>query len=210
MTTQLVPPEWAWEFHGHQCPFIPIGYRMGKLAMQHLGAEHEADHGFFIFPELGEGHPQTCMMDGMQIATGATYGKLLISKTFYGKLAATFYHPKKGAVRFSLKSEFVDAMGKFEFFVYRKKGIEPSQIPLPVRQEVIHWVNEQPDEAMYKVEARPDFKYTPLKGSFNKSKCSVCGEYVFERYIRIKDGQPMCIPCSGFTESRLDVLKGMQ
>jgi formylmethanofuran dehydrogenase subunit E len=101
-------------------------------------------------------------------------------------------------------------MGKFEFFVYRKKGIEPSQIPLPVRQEVIRWVNEQPDETIYKVEAKPGFTYTPPKGSFNRTKCSVCGEYVFERYIRMKDGQPMCIPCSGFTESRLDVLKGMQ
>ena len=25
-------PEWAWEFHGHRCPFMPLGYRMGKLA----------------------------------------------------------------------------------------------------------------------------------------------------------------------------------
>ncbi|MGA8857828.1 MAG: FmdE family protein [Candidatus Bathyarchaeia archaeon] len=210
MTTELIPPVWAWEFHGHQCPFMPIGYRMGKLALHYLAAEHEADHGFFIFPELGEGHPQTCMMDGMQVATGATYGKVLMAKTFYGKLAATFYNPKKGAVRLSLKPEFVDAMGKFEFFAYRKKGIEPSQIPPTVRREVIDWVNEQPDEAIYKVEAKPDFTYTPLKGSFNKTKCSMCGEYVFERYVRMKDGQPMCIPCSGFTESRLGALKGMQ
>ena len=28
----------------------------------------------------------------------------------------------------------------------------------------------------------------PPKGSFNKLKCSVCGEYVFVRYVRIKDG----------------------
>jgi len=177
---------------------MPIGYRMGKLAMQYLGVEHEPDHGFFVFPELGEGHPQTCMMDGMQIATGATYGKVLMAKTFYGKLAATFYHPKKGAVRFSLKPEFVDAMGKFEFFAYRKKGIEPSQIPLPVRQEVIKWTNEQADEAIFKVEPKPAFTYAPPKGSFNKTKCNVCGEYVFDRYIRMKDGKPVCIPCSGY------------
>ena len=94
MTTQLIPPEWAFEFHAHECPFMPLGYRMGKLALAFLGIEKEPDHGFFIFPELGEGHPQTCMMDGMQIATGATYGKVMIAKTFYGKLAATFYHPK--------------------------------------------------------------------------------------------------------------------
>jgi formylmethanofuran dehydrogenase subunit E len=36
------------------------------------------------------------------------------------------------------------------------------------------------------------------KGSFNKSICSVCGEYVFERYVRLQDGKPVCIPCSGY------------
>jgi len=198
MTTQHIPPEWAFEFHGHRCPFMPIGYRMGKLALAHLGVEREKDHGLFVFPELGEGHPQTCMMDGMQVATGATYGKVLMAKTFYGKLAATFYHPKKGAVRFALKAEFIDAMGKFEFFAYRKRGVEPSEIPSAVTEEVIQWMFDQPDEFMFKIEPKPDFKFTPVKGSFNKTKCSVCGEYVFDRYVRTKDGQPMCIPCSGY------------
>ncbi|MCX5822115.1 MAG: formylmethanofuran dehydrogenase subunit E family protein [Deltaproteobacteria bacterium] len=49
MKTKHVPPEWAFEFHGHRCPFMPIGYRMGKLALTHLGLEPEPDHGFFIF-----------------------------------------------------------------------------------------------------------------------------------------------------------------
>jgi len=50
MKTKHVPPEWAFEFHGHRCPFMPIGYRMGKLALMYLGLEPEPDHGFFIFP----------------------------------------------------------------------------------------------------------------------------------------------------------------
>jgi len=201
MNTKYVPPEWAFEFHGHRCPFMPIGYRMGKLAMKHLGVEYEKNHGFFVFPEIGEGHPQTCMVDGLQIATGATYGKVLIANTFYGKLAATFYHPKKDAVRYALKPEFIDAMGKFEFFVYRKKGVEPSQIPQSVTEEVINWVYEQSDDFMFKVEPKPDFKFSPVKGSFNKAKCSICGEYVFERYLRIKDDKPVCIPCSGYEKT---------
>lgn len=198
MKTKHIPPEWAFEFHGHKCPFMPIGYCMGKLAMEKLGVEREKDHGFFVFPEIGVGHPQACMVDGIQAATGATYGKLLMEKTFYGKLAATFYHPKKGAVRFSLKPEFVDAFGKFEFFAYRKQGKEPSEIPANVADEVINWVYEQPDEVIYKVEMKPDFKFTPVKSSFNKALCSVCGEIVFERYARIKDGKTVCIPCSGY------------
>ncbi|MGB9907784.1 MAG: FmdE family protein [Candidatus Saccharicenans sp.] len=198
MSRKNFPPDWAFEFHGHRCPFMPIGYRMGKLALAYLGIEREKDHGFFVFPELGEGHPQTCMMDGIQAATGATYGKVLMAKTFYGKLAATFYHPQKGAVRFSLKPGFVEAMGQFEFFDYRKRGVEPSAIPPEVTDEVINWVFEMSDEDIYKVEPKPDFKFTPVKGSFNRAKCSLCGEYVFERYLRTKNGQPVCIPCSGY------------
>ena len=202
MTTQFTPPEWAFEFHGHHCPFMPIGYRMGKLAMEKLGLnEREKDHGFFVFPELGESHPQTCMMDGVQVATGATYGKVLMAKTFYGKLVVTFYHPHHGAVRYSLKNEFVDEMGKHEFFTYRKRGIEPSGIPAEVTNNLIQWVYDQPDEAIFKVEPKPDFTYTPVKGSFNKTKCSICGEYVFDRYLRMKDGQPVCIPCSGYEKT---------
>jgi formylmethanofuran dehydrogenase subunit E len=121
-----------------------------------------------------------------------------MAKTFYGKLAATFYHPEKGAVRYALNPDFIDAMGKFEFFAYRKKGVEPSQIPEPVRDEILQWVYDQPDEVLFKVEAKPDFKFAPVKGSFNRAKCSLCHEYVFERYVRMKDGQPVCIPCSGY------------
>ena len=163
MTTQHIAPAWAFEFHGHQCPFMPIGYRMGRLALEKLGVEREKDHGFFVIAELGEGHPQTCMMDGIQAATGATFGKLLISKTFYGKLAATFYHPQKGAVRFSLKPDAVDGMGKFEFIAMRKKGIEPSQIPAPVSEEIIRWVYEQTDQNLFAVEPKPNFQFTPVK-----------------------------------------------
>lgn len=197
-TTVYTPPDWAFTFHGHRCPFMPIGYRMGMLAMEQLGAAREADHGFFVFPELGEGHPQTCMIDGIQVATGATYGKVMIAKTFYGKLAATFSHPQHGAVRLALQPEFIDVMGTFEFFAYRKRGVEPSQIPASVTDEVIAWMEAQPDEAMFKIEPKPDFRFTPVKGSFNKTKCSGCGEYVFDRYVRMKDGQPVCIPCSGY------------
>jgi len=197
-STQHIPPEWAFEFHGHKCPFMPIGYRMGLLALEKLGIQREMDHGFFVFAELGEGHPQTCMMDGIQAATGATFGKLLIAKTFYGKLAATFYHPQKGGVRFSLKPDAVDAMGKFEFIAIRKKGVEPSQIPAPVSQEVIRWVYEQTNDTLFGVELKPDFQFKPPKGSFNKTKCGTCGEYVFDRYLRMKDGKPVCIPCSGY------------
>ena len=191
-------PAWAWEFHGHRCPFMPLGYRMGILAMKELGVEHEKDHGFFVIPELGVGHPQTCLMDGMQIATGATYGKSLMEKTFWGKLAAVFYHPEKGAVRLSLTPEFLDEFGKQEFFADRMKGIEPSRISVQVADKAIEWVDAQPDVNIFKLERLPDYKFNRVKGSFNKVKCTQCGEYEFERYVRLVNGKPYCIPDSGY------------
>jgi formylmethanofuran dehydrogenase subunit E len=191
-------PEWAWEFHGHRCPFMPLGYRIAKRAMQELGVDHEKDHGFYVIPELGVGHPQTCLMDGIQIATGATYGKSLMEKTFWGKMAATFYHPKKGAIRLSLTPGFLDEFGKVEFFAFRKKGIEPSQIPVEVTEKALSWVDAQKDEKVFKIERLPDYKFTTVKGSFNKVKCVKCGEYVFERYVRLVNNEPHCIPCSDY------------
>jgi len=195
---RYVPPDWAYAFHGHRCPFMPLGYRMGLLALERLDIERERDHTLHVIAELGEGHPQTCLMDGIQVATGATFGKTLMDKTFWGKLAATFWFPGRTALRFALKASFLDEFGKFEFFTHRKRGIEPSQIPTAVTDEVVAWTLAQPDAAIYAVADRPDFRYEPAKGSFNRSLCSVCGEYVFERYARTKDGKPVCIPCSGY------------
>ena len=195
---RFVPPDWAFQFHGHKCPFMPLGYRMGRLALEKLGTERELDHALHVICELGEGHPQTCLMDGIQIATGATFGKTLIEKTYWGKLAATFWYPGKTAVRYNLKPEFLKEMGQFEFFSYRKKGIEPSGIPEAVTQEVIDWGLSLSGEKIYAVSEQPDFHYQPPKGSFASAICTGCGELVFERYVRMKDGKPYCIPCSGY------------
>jgi len=37
-------PDWAFEFHGYHCPFIPIGFRMGSLALKKLGVKLSSDH----------------------------------------------------------------------------------------------------------------------------------------------------------------------
>ncbi|MCL4425776.1 MAG: FmdE family protein [Firmicutes bacterium] len=194
-------PEWVWEFHGHHCPFMPIGWRMGLAALERLGIEREKDHGLFVFSEMGEGHPQTCMMDGLQAATGCTYGKNLLTRLYYGKVAAVVYHPGRGALRLALKPEIQDEMGKFEFFVYRKKGIEPSEIPEAVSNEVINFILSKEDEELFTIKEMPNFQYKPTPGSFNRVKCSSCGEYVFERYARLKDGQVLCIPCSNYEKN---------
>jgi len=189
-------PEWVWEFHGHRCPFMPIGYRMGKAAMEKLGIGKVKDHGAFALSEMGVGHPQTCMMDGIQAVSGCTYGKLMMERLHYGKVAMVLHAPGKGSVRVSALPEFLDELGQKEFFAYRKKGIEPSEIPSPVVEEAVKLVLELPEEKIFKVEMLQGFNFSRPKSSFNKAKCSGCGEYVFERYLRTVNGKQTCIPCA--------------
>ena len=191
-------PDGAFEFHGHKCPFMPIGFRMGTLALQKLGVERCKDHEMRVFSEMGVGHPQGCMQDGIMSATGATFGKGMIDKLHYGKIAATFWYPGiKGGIRMALRNEFQDKLAPHEFFKYRKKGVEPSKIPDAVCQEIINIVLNASEEELFKVAGLPAFTYKPVKGSFNKAACEVCGEYAFERYLRVKEGKRVCIPCAG-------------
>ncbi len=190
-------PEWTFEFHGHRCPFMPIGFRMGTLALAKLQVEKSLNHEMHVFSEMGVGHPQGCMQDGIMSATGATFGKGMIERLNYGKIAAIFWYPgKKDSVRIVLKNEFQDILAPHEFFKYRKQGIEPTGIPENVRLDIINKVLNAADEELFNMSVLQNFKYTSVKGSFNKEKCEVCGEYVFERYLRVKDGKKVCIPCS--------------
>jgi len=197
-------PEWTFEFHGHHCPFMPIGFRMGTVALEKLGVKKSLDHQMHVFSEMGVGHPQGCMQDGIMSATGATFGKGMIERLNYGKIAAIFWYPgKKDAVRIVLKNEFQDKMAPHEFFKYRKQGIEPSEIPENVRLDIINMVLNATEDELFNITVLKDFKYTPVKGSFNKAKCEVCGEYVFERYLRVKDGKKVCISCSERTDEEV-------
>jgi len=199
-------PEWTFEFHGHRCPFMPIGYRMGDLALRLIGVEKSLDHQMHVFSEMGIGHPQGCMQDGIMSSTGATFGKGMIEKLYYGKVAAIFWYPgKKDAVRIALKNEFQDKLAPHEFFKYRKQGIEPSAITEDVRLDIINMVLNATEEELFNTTIIPDFKYEPVKGSFNKAKCEICGEYVFERYLRVKDGKKVCVSCSSYKKNEFSV-----
>ncbi len=54
------------------------------------------------------------------------------------------------------------------------------------------------DEEIFNVQKLSNFAHEKIEGSFNKPKCEGCGEYVFDRYVRIKDGKNLCIPCTEY------------
>jgi len=60
-------------FHGHLGPYVILGLRMGAAALKTLAAE--AYFGVHVKVLCSPKTPQSCLIDGLQLATGATLGK---------------------------------------------------------------------------------------------------------------------------------------
>lgn len=78
----------AAEFHGHLGPFLVIGVRMGLLAKRALKSKGFRD--LHVVVNTGNTPPLSCVVDGIQVATGCTLGKDNISVRNLRKISAVF------------------------------------------------------------------------------------------------------------------------
>jgi len=92
-------PEWlqrAAQFHGHLGPWVIIGARAGLVGRQAVDAK-----GYFdvrvecLMPYTRP--PQTCMLDGLQVSTGATYGKRNLTLKEAKQVCVIITNVKRGA-----------------------------------------------------------------------------------------------------------------
>ena len=195
------PKEWlefGQKFHGHKCPAMPNGLRVGAAAMNALGVERTGDSALVAMLDLGEDHCATCFADGVQVITGCTMGKGNIKKTYKGKWAVTLIDKKsKKAVRVTPKAEAMLANKKTEFFTeYREKGVPPTQVPDEVVEPLVQKVMSAPDEMMMNISEVFDYDWNEPAHSFAGFVCEDCGEMVVEKYGRVKGDKKVCIDCA--------------
>ncbi len=199
--SNINPQEWlefGQKFHGHKCPAMPLGLRVGAAAMNSLGVERAKDGQIIAFVDLGEDHCATCYADGLQVIMGTTFGKGNIKKTHKGKWAVTLVDRASGkAVRVTPKAEAMLQNKQSDFFKeYREKGIPASSVPKDVIEPLIAKVMNAPQEMLLNVSEVFDFNLEPKKDSFAGFVCEGCGEMTVESYGRLKDGKHVCIDCA--------------
>ena len=76
-TAQADAPDWllmAVQFHGHLGPGLVFSCLVGKAGLEAVGAQGYFDVEVTAYGPLAE-PPQSCVLDGLQLATGATLGK---------------------------------------------------------------------------------------------------------------------------------------
>jgi len=185
------------QLHGHKCPAMPSGLRVGAAAMNALGVERAKDGQLLALVELGDNHCATCFADGIQMITGCTFGKGNIKKLHYGKWGVTLVETKTGrAVRVTPRAEAMLANKKSEFFTnYRMKGIPASEVPSEVIEPLVEQVMNTPDEQMLIVSDIFQYEVPKKIDAFDGFVCDECGEMTVEGYGRPHGDKKLCQPC---------------
>jgi len=186
------------KFHGHKCWASTAGVRVGLTAMQALGVERAGAGELVALVELDEAHCATRFGDGVQIATGCTFGKGNLKTLHYGKWGLTLIDRKTSrGVRVVPRAEVMEETKRTEFIAQRKAGIPPTMIPQELSQPLVDRVMSMPDEQLLKISDVFDYPWNSPEHTFDSVVCEGCGELVVERNARVKDGRVMCIPCAG-------------
>ncbi len=190
--------EFGQQFHGHKCPAMPMGLRVGAAAMNALGVNRAADGQLLAIIDLGDNHCATCFADGVQVITGCTFGKGNIRKTNKGKWAVTLIDKKRGrGVRVTPKAEAMLANKQSPFFKeYREKGVPASVVPPHVVDPLVEKVMGAPDEMILNISEVFAHEHKDPRHSFDGFVCEECGEMVVTQYGRIKGDKKVCIDCA--------------
>ncbi len=91
----------ALKFHGHLGPYLVLGILAGEFALKRLRCKKY--FGLEVRVWGTDKKPKSCFIDGLQLSTGATYGKGNIHKLDGRKIKIEFCNPnnnKKFILRF--------------------------------------------------------------------------------------------------------------
>ena len=184
--------------HGHYCPGSAIGVKAAARAVRELGVRSTGMEEIIAIVETN-----SCFADGIQMVTGCSLGNNALIYRDYGKTAFTLAKRSGEGIRISALFDRVnrerspEANELWQKVVEKRSGSkEESQRLTDLWEELSFRVLEIPDEEVLNIK-KVNINVPAYARIFASVKCSVCGESIMEPRSRIKEGKPVCIPCSG-------------
>ncbi|KAA0258350.1 formylmethanofuran dehydrogenase [Deferribacter autotrophicus] len=187
----------ALNLHGHICGGMPMGYVAGLAALKALSCEREKNMDKFVIINVGDKHAAGCFADGVQFATGCTFGKGVMKKEAKGKWTFMLVDKvNEKAVKVKIKPELLKKAFSAPFITeYRIKGVKPTDVPAEVAEPAFKRPFALKLEDIVNVEGPFEFKVSKGKSCFNLQICEICGDAIAENYARIVDGKIVCLDC---------------
>ncbi len=189
----------ALKFHGHKCWASTAGVRAGLAAMTALGVERSGAKSLHAILENGYHHGAMCFGDGVQYTTGCTFGKGNMEKVPKGKLAVTLVDKANGrAVRVAYKPTLQKQIKDSAFMKKRAAGIPPTEIPEEEQWELVNLIWNASEDEVLTIGPVVDRVWNEPAEVVRFAVCEGCDELVAEPYLRVVEGKPLCIDCSGY------------
>jgi formylmethanofuran dehydrogenase subunit E len=189
------------QLHGHLCPFVSLGVKAGQYAMMALNRKNTGMEEIVALVECNN-----CFTDGIQMATGCTFGNNALIFKDLGKTAVTVARREDGqAVRLVVRPDYRAAMlarypnsgPLFHKIVVERRGT-PEEIHRfhHIWQAISYRELETPLAEQFHITLLT-LEMPPYARIFESQICSVCGEEVMEPRLRRRQGQPVCLSCAG-------------
>ncbi|MCX5697485.1 MAG: formylmethanofuran dehydrogenase subunit E family protein [Candidatus Omnitrophica bacterium] len=96
----------AIKFHGHLGPYLVLGILAGELGLEKLKAKKY--FGLDVSVWGADHKPRSCLIDGLQLSTGSTYGKGNIKKLQGNRIKIVFNNNDCGKITLTLKDELIN------------------------------------------------------------------------------------------------------
>jgi len=192
--------------HGHYCPGSALGVKAAARAVKELQVKSTGMEEVVAIVETN-----SCFTDGVQLVTGCSLGNNALIFRDFGKTAVTLARRTGEAVRIAVKPDGLsleerepEAMALFNKVVKERQGTEGDD------KKLRHiWVKTSfkmldiPDDELFSIN-HIEIEVPSYAPIFASAKCCVCGENVMEPRVRLKDGNFVCLPCSGQAYYQLD------
>lgn len=192
----------AESIHGHRCPYLALGVKAGRYAMDYLKEENCGMEEVVAIVECNN-----CFTDGIQVVTGCTFGNNALIYKDLGKTAVTVARRRDGAaVRLVVHSDFRDRM------FARYPAVGPLFEKVVIKRQGNHEDHHR-FQHVWEGVARRELEEVDLSEQFlietltihmpgyarilATEVCDRCGEGVMETRIRVQGGQKVCLACAG-------------
>ncbi len=193
------PLEGLFAFHGHRCWASTVGVRAGLAALRALGVEPSGGKSLHAIVEIGEHHGAMCFADGVQHATQCTFGKGNIEKSHRGKLAVTLIDTATDRkVRVSYRPTLQAKIRDSAFMRKRAAGVPAGDIPEPEQWELVNLIWGAPEGEVLTTGPVDPAGWRPVEEVVRFAVCGKCDELTAEPYMRIVNGEQLCLDCSGY------------
>lgn len=139
---ESIPPEILVKtFHGHLGPYVVLGYRMGRYALELTGSEGHFDIAAEVHSPLEP--PRSCFIDGVQLGSGCTLGKGNIEVHEYQGPAYVIFKPTQGKIlTLRIRPEIPDLITR----LIREKGVEEAGEVLLREEKELLFLLDRPSE----------------------------------------------------------------